>query len=446
MTARKALCVVIAVIVFSPLIYYSTGIGQQAHTLSAELIWAAGGLQNSPKAEALHRLTLPIGVERLLVYPLFLLLLQYSGLAVSFRNRLNARVIAPYEKRAGFARLNDWLTRRTKGRLTLSDVIEIGLYITLVTFFITLVYFPFSAYQGFILRRQFGLSTQTLSAWLRDFWVGEGVNLVLTLVTYGGLYLFMKLMPQRWPVWLGGVFAILLLGYVLLEPIVITPLFYKITPVTDAELKSRILTMTRRAGLRVDDISIIDASSKTTTVNAYVTGFGSARKIVLWDNLLTEHPPDEQDVVIAHELGHWFYHHVLILISISAAGTWLGLFILRYWFRRVWQKLGWRGPDDVASYPYLLALIALVSLLTLPVANGISRLAENQADQFALDISQKPAAAISLFERLAEQNLSRVRVPAWEKVLFFTHPPLIERIERAQQAASSSHIIDKDNK
>lgn len=436
MTARKALYVVIAVIVFSPLIYYSTGMGQQAHTLSAALIWSTDGPQNSPKAEALHRLVLPIRIERLLVYPLFLLLLQYSGLAVGFRKWLSARVITPYTRRPGFARLNGWLTRRAKARLTLSDVIEIGLYVTLVTFFITLVYFPFSIYQGFILRHQFGLSTQTLSAWLRDFWLGEGVNLVLTLVTYGGLYLFMKLMPRRWPVWLGGGFALLLLGYVLLEPIVITPLFYEITPVTDADLQNRILTMTRRAGLRVDDVSIIDASSKTTTVNAYVTGFGSARKIVLWDNLLTRHPPDEQDVVIAHELGHWFYHHVLILISVSAAGTWLGLFALRYWFKRVWQKLGWRGSDDVASYPYLLALIALVSLLSLPVANGISRLAENQADQFALDISQKPAAAISLFERLAEQNLSRVRVPAWEKILFFTHPPLIERIERAQQAAS----------
>jgi Zn-dependent protease with chaperone function len=203
--------------------------------------------------------------------------------------------------------------------------------------------------------------------------------------------------------------------------------------VTDADLRSRILTMAGRADVVIDDISIIDASSKTTTVNAYFTGYGGASKIVLWDTLLQKHPPDQVDVVIAHEMGHWVYHHGLIGAMLSTALTWLGLFVIRLWFSRVWKILGWRGSDDVVSYPYLLALIALAGVLSLPASNAASRVAENMADAFAIEISQEPAAAARLFESFASENLSMVDVSPWEKFIFYTHPPLAERIERARQ-------------
>jgi len=431
---RKALYLVMVVIALSPLVYYATGIGQRAEGLSPALVVADGQLDNSPKAQALHRLILPIRIESLLVYPLFLFLMQASGLAVRFRKELRERVVASLMDRRGFKLLNRRLTRLTRMRLTLVDLTEISLYIALTTLFITCIYFPFSFYRGFILRHQFDLSTQTLAGWLRDFGLGEGINLLLSLVVYGGFYSLVKVMPRQWPIWLGAGFAVLLIGYYLLQPLLITPLFYEISPITDEGLQDRILRMADRAGMLVDDISVIDASSKTTTVNAYVTGFGRASKIVLWDTLLARHPPDEVDVVLAHEMGHWYYQHTLIWLLWSVAGTWLGLFALKFWLNRVWRGLGWRGPYDVASYPYLLALFALVGILTLPLTNTVSRFAENQADQFALEVSQRPAAAKRLFERFAEENLSLVRVPTWEKVIFYTHPPLNERLERAQAA------------
>jgi Zn-dependent protease with chaperone function len=190
--------------------------------------------------------------------------------------------------------------------------------------------------------------------------------------------------------------------------------------------------MADRAGVVIDDISTIDASSKTTMTNAYFTGYDQASKIFLWDTLLLKHPPNEVDVVIAHEMGHWVYRHVLLSALGMAAMSWLGLFVWRFWSNRVWRRLGWAGPEDVASYPYLLGMIALVSILALPAINGLSRFGESQADNFALAISQKPAVAAAMFERIARENLSMVDVARWEKVVFYTHPPLAERIEKAK--------------
>jgi Zn-dependent protease with chaperone function len=435
MLARRLLYFTLVIILLSPLAYYATGIGQRGLSLSDEpIVQADGRLQSSPRAEALHSLSLPIRIELLLIYPILLFLLQYSGWAVRLRNWLTVHWVKPLADHAWFERLDQRLRRLTRERLSLVDLVEILLYVGLVTIFLSAILWPFAFYRGFILRHQFDLSTQTFSAWLRDFLVSEGLNLVMSLVVFGGFYGLIKLMPRRWPVWLGAGYAILYFAYILLEPIVVTPLFYQITPVTDADLRTRILTMANRAGVIIDDISIIDASSKTTTINAYFTGYGDASKIMLWDTLLQKHPPAEVDVVIAHEMGHWVYHHVLLGSMIAIALTWLGLFVVRSWFGRVWKILGWRGPDDVASFPYLLAMIALAGVLSLPLANGVSRLGENAADQFAIAVSQEPLAAVHLFERFAKENLSMVEVSPWEKFVFYTHPPLSERIERARQA------------
>ena len=290
--ARKALVVVVIVIIFSPLIYYASGIGQRAEGLSKALVVLADGtVQSSPKAVARHSLALPLRVEQLLIYPIFLFLLQYSGLAVGVSTWLDRRVIQPSKSKPGFGRLDRWLARLTAERLSLAQAVEIILYIILVTLFISLVFLPLSFYQGFVLARQFGLSTQTFPAWLRDFVVGQLVGLVLTLGVFGGFYAAIKLMPRRWPLWFGAAYAILTFGYILLEPLVVTPLFYEVTPVTDEALLERIFTLTDRAGMMVDDIFTIDASSKTTAVNAYVTGFGRASKIGLWDTPAGQTPP-----------------------------------------------------------------------------------------------------------------------------------------------------------
>jgi STE24 endopeptidase len=434
MIAHKILYLTIAIIILSPVVYFGTGIGQQAHALSPEpVVLTDGSLHSSPKAEALHSLSLPIRIERLLIYPILLLLMQYSGLAVKLREWLTEKWLPPLQRVSGFSWLDQRLTRLTRNRLSLVDLVVIVLYLTLISLGLLLIYFPFSLYTGFVLRHQFDLSTQPLGAWLRDYRVGWVVNWIITLITFGGFYVLLKLAPRRWPIWVGAGFTIFTFGFTVLEPILITPLFYEITPVTDPNLQRRIQVMADRAGVVIDDISIINASSKTTTINAYFTGYGGASKIFLWDTLLLKHPPDEVDVVIAHEMGHWVYRHALIGVLAGSALGWLSLFAWRFWSNRVWRRLGWTGPEDVASYPYLLGVIALVSILTMPFINGVSRFAESQADDFALAISQKPTAAAAMFERIARENLSMVDVSTWEKVIFYTHPSVAERIGKAKK-------------
>jgi Zn-dependent protease with chaperone function len=131
-------------------------------------------------------------------------------------------------------------------------------------------------------------------------------------------------------------------------------------------------------------------------------------------------------------MGQWYYRHVLLgLLGMGAAG-WIGLFGLRWLLQRSWQPLGWSGPADVAGLPYLLAVLAVVMTLALPVQNGLSRFAERQTDWFALSISRKPETFVALFEKFAVQNLSVVDAPAWEKFVFYTHPAIAERIRMAE--------------
>ncbi len=418
-----ALCV--AVILLSPLPYWFSGIGQTATELSTEITrHADGALQSSPKAQARHSLMLPMSLERMVIYPVLLLAFQLSGGAAALRRRL---------ERLTHRLLPATTTRR---RISAADILLVFLFIILFDMALFSLYLPFNFYRSFIVGHQFGLSTHTPATWLGDW----SKSVLITLTTDGLLwtsfYALLRLMPKRWPLPAGALLLTFSLTFTLLTPIVITPLFYKVNPLADAELRQRIITLTEQAGMRVNDVYIIEASAKTTAVNAYFTGFGQARRIVLYDTLLTGYTPDQIEVVLAHEMGHWYYRHLLWSILGLGAAAWLGLFGLQWLLQQSWQQLGLHSPADVAGLPYILAVIAIISTLSLPVQNGISRMAERQADRFALDTSRNPTAFIALFEQFAVQNLSLVDTARWEKFIFYTHPATAERIENAQAWAN----------
>jgi len=242
----------------------------------------------------------------------------------------------------------------------------------------------------------------------------------------------MRLMPRRWPIPAGALMITLSGVLVLITPVLITPLFYEVRPLDEPELRARVLALADRAGMHVDEVYVLNASVKTTRVNAYFTGFGDARRIVLYDTLLTDYTPDQVEVVLAHEMGHWYYRHMLVGVLVTGAVGWIGLFGLRWLLNRTWRPLGLSGPADVATLPYVIAVIAIVTTLALPLYNGFSRYGERQADQFSLVASGKPEVFIQLFEKFAVQNLSVVDVPPWEKLVFYTHPPIVERVAMAE--------------
>jgi STE24 endopeptidase len=411
---RWLLIAVVAIILLGPLPYWLSGVGQSAAGLSAEITHRADGtLVSSPKAEALHSLGLPMTVERLFLYPLLLFCLQAGGGALALRRWLDKRVEGRHLP-VWVGRAVEWLGRRFpsawRERVTGRDLLVIFLFVLIFDVALAVLYLPFNFYGGFILGHQFGLSRQMASGWAADWLKSLLIELVMDGVLWTGFY-----------------------ALLLLTPIIITPLFYQIRPLDDPSLRARIVALAERAGMHVDAVYVINASSKTVEVNAYFTGFGGAQRIVLYDTLLTDYTPDQIEVVLAHEMGHWYYHHVLLgLLGFGAAG-WIGLFGLRWLLQRVWQPLGWSGPADVAGLPYLLAVLAVVTTLALPVQNSLSRYAESQADWFALNITHKPETFIALFEKFAVQNLSVVDAPAWEKFVFYTHPSIAERIRMAEK-------------
>lgn len=421
---RWLLLILTLVVLLSPLIFWSTGIGQTALSLSAEISRTPDGtLASSPKAEALHSLSLPMRIERMLLYPLLLLAFQFSGGSLILRRWLERRTAGVQGSGGAGAK---FLLR------PLAPLLLCLLFVVLFNLALALLYLPFNFYGGFIVGHQFGLSTQTAPGWFNDWFKSLLINLVLDGLTWTGLYALMRWLPRRWPLPAGVLLVFFSVVLVLLEPVIITPLFYEVRPLADSELRSRILTLADKARMHVEAVEVIDASSKTTEVNAYFTGFGGAQRIVLFDTLLRDYTSNQIEVVLAHEMGHWYYRHVLLSVLGLGAAGWLGLFGLQWLLNRTWRWLRLDSPADIAGLPYVLAVIALVSSLALPFENGISRFAEGQADQFALATSQKPQAMVELFEQFAVQNLSLVEPPGWEKFIFYTHPSLAERIKMAE--------------
>ncbi|MBE7471823.1 MAG: hypothetical protein DPW09_13425 [Anaerolineae bacterium] len=423
------------IILLSPLLYWSTGIGQAAAGLSAETSRLPDGtLLSSPKAEALRNLSLPMRLQRMLIYPLLLLAFQFSGGAVALRSWLEH---IKTHRNSGELKGTPFLSSHKFPQVPFLkipwlDLLIIFFFVLLFNLALSLLYLPFNFYRSFTVGHQFGLSTLTALGWFGDWAKSLLINLSLDGLTWTGLYGLMRWLPRRWPLPAGVVLVLFTGVMVLLEPVLITPLFYQVRPLEDAQLRARILALADRAHMQVDSVEVIDASSKTTQVNAYFTGFGGAQRIVLYDTLLRDYTPDQIEVVLAHEMGHWYYQHVLLsIVGIGAAG-WLGLFALQWLLHRTWRWLGLRGPADIAGLPFVLAVFTLVSYLALPFETGISRFAERQADHFALAASQKPQAMVELFEQFAVQNLSLVDPPAWEKLIFYTHPSLAERIRMAE--------------
>ena len=435
---RWFLWAVLVIILLSPLPYWLTGIGQSAAGLSAEMARRPDGtLVSSPKADALHGLALPMRIERMLLYPLLLLSFQLSGGALALRRWLDERAQPELRRRLPWlARALGWMGRRIphtwRERVAGRDLVVIFLFFLAFDVAFSLLYLPFDFYSGFILGHQFGLSIQTLPGWAGDWVKSLLLGLGIGGLLWTGFYGLMQLMPRRWPIPAGALMILTNVVFVLLTPILITPLFYEVRPLSDPALRARILALANRAGMRVDEVYVINASAKTTTVNAYFTGFAGAQRIVLYDTLLSGYTPDQVEVVLAHEMGHWYYRHVLLGLLGAGAAGWIGLFGLRWLLNHTWRRLGLSGPADVAGLSYLLAVVTVVTMLSLPVENGLSRFAERQADRFSLAVSQQPETFVELFEKFAVQNLSVVDVPAWEKFLFYTHPPIAERIRLAE--------------
>lgn len=335
-----------------------------------------------------------------------------------------------------FARMLTWLFMASAVwigwkyfiRSSSMSVLRAAGYITLFYIVLNVIIIPLSYYRGFTLEHQFGLSNQTTAMWFADFGKEKGIEIILSIGAFTGIYALMVYIPRYWWLIAASIMAVFIVIGVYLYPVLIDPLFYRFEKLDDVKLREEILEITDKADIEIEDILVADASRRTIRANAYFTGLGSTRRIVLYDNLINDFSRDEVLSVVAHEAAHWKYAHIIKNMAISIAGGFIGFFILNIIFYRAGITASMR------SIFVLILVISLITFISLPFRNIASRYFEKQADELSLEITGKYDAQISLMIGLAASNLSNVEPHPVIRSILYSHPPIMERILFAEKA------------
>ncbi len=274
-----------------------------------------------------------------------------------------------------------------------------------------------------------GLTTQSWGGWAGDLAKSSAIGAVLAGAGAALLLALMRRFPRGW--WLPGSVAVVAVsvGFLYAGPVVLDPIFNRFEPLPPGRARSDVLELARKAGVKVGQVYEVDASRRTTAANAYVTGLGRTKRVVLYDTLLKRFSRAETNLVVAHELGHVHYRDVprgLLYMALVAPAA---LFAAA----RLTER--WRPRDTLPGAPAVLPAAALalgiVAFGTSIISNQLSRRVEQRADSFSLKLTNEPGPFISSEQRLAVQNLSNPDPPDWQTFLLGTHPPTIERIGAA---------------
>jgi STE24 endopeptidase len=324
-----------------------------------------------------------------------------------------------------------WLGRAVRSRTGDSPWLQLVVLGFLYAVVLELLQLPLSFYGGFVLEHRYGLSNQTLARWvwrkLKGYLLGGVIGLPLLL----GLYALLWYSGPWWWLWAtaGWLVLTLLLGQ--LMPVLILPLFYKVTRLEDAPLLDRLRRLAHGTGLTIEGVYRLHLSAETRKANAALAGLGRTRRVLLGDTLLDGFTPEEIEVVFAHEVGHHVHRHLPKLIvgqvMTAAAGFWLADLVLRH----TAAALGYSTYHDPAALPLLLLVLTLVGLVLMPLQNAVSRFFERQCDRYALERTRQPAAYRSAFTKLARMNKADPDPHPLVVWLFEDHPPIRERLALA---------------
>lgn len=294
----------------------------------------------------------------------------------------------------------------------------------------SLVHTPLAFWRGYLHERQWGFSTQTVRAWATDRLKGLGIGVVLTAVPLFALIACVHVFPGWWPVVAASGAALLVLVVGFVAPVVLEPVFNRFEPLRDEALAGELRELADRAGVPVRDVLVADASRRTRKHNAYVSGLGKTRRVVLWDTLLARGEPGEIKLVVAHELGHRRYRHVARWTAISMASA--AAFVVLLWLLFQWdgllEAIGATGPGDPRVLPFVLFLAAVLELAFQPLALALSRRWERDCDRFSLDLTGDAESFERTHHLLALENLGDLAPPKAAYVFFASHPTAPERL------------------
>jgi len=295
--------------------------------------------------------------------------------------------------------------RDAAARVSRRPFLTAAVFIVLLTLVTTLLELPLTYYSGYVVPHQFNLSNQTFGAWLIDEMKGLGISLVVGSLI-GALAMLGIQRVKRWwlALWIGSIPIMILL--IVIAPIFLDPVFNKFEPLKDEVLKEKLLTMASQAGISGGRVYQVDKSKQTKTMNAYVTGIGPTKRIVMWDTLLARMSHDEVLAVMGHEMGHYVLNHLwkglAAAFVISLVILFLAQRVYEWGIRRWGARWGITGNTDPAAFPWLLMIVATIAFLLSPVMSGISRYREHESDKFGLELTRKNEAMATAFIKLAE--------------------------------------------
>jgi Zn-dependent protease with chaperone function len=369
------------------------------------------------KARALAKVRLQMWLVELLYGLALLLLILRWGIAANYR---------------------DWAEKLSAKRF-----VQVLLFAPLIGLTLDVLSLPTGIYGNWI-DRAYGLSVQGWGSWFWDWAKGEFLSVIFTIVIVWILYAVILRSPRRWwfYFWLATLPLIFLL--IFLQPLVIDPMFHKFEPLQakDPALTAELQKMVHRAGQDIppERMFWMGAGEKTTELNAYVTGFGASKRIVVWDTTIAKMNTPQIVFVAGHEMGHYVLNHVAKGFVFAAAGLFI-LFYLGYrsiiWVLARWgAQWGIRSLDDLASYPALLLVISILATIGGPIGNAFSRYIEHQADQYGLEVTHgltpdSGQVAAQSFNILGDIDLSDPSPSRLRIIVFYSHPPIPERINFA---------------
>jgi len=332
----------------------------------------------------------------------------------------------------------DWAERATRLRFLQAMIFAPRLLLT-----IAVLSLPVDIY-GHWLSRDYGISVQSWSSWAGDWAKSQVLSFILGIVLVWILYAIIRHSPRRWWLYFWLAALPILFFIIFISPNVIDPMFNKFEPLqnTDPQLVTALEQVVHRAGMNIppDRMFLMKASEKTNAVDAYVTGIGASKRVVVWDTTIQKMTVPETMYVFGHEMGHYVLGHVYQGLIFGALLAFVLLYIgfrgALWTLSRCSSRWGIRSTDDWASLPVLLLWIAILGFVTSPASNTFSRHIEHQADQYGLEVTHglfpdsKQVAAHS-FQILGEVDLADPDPKPFIKVWLFSHPPLAERVNFA---------------
>ena len=310
-----------------------------------------------------------------------------------------------------------------------------------LAFFLFLVYaesvisIPFSLYGTFKIENKFGFNTLTPGLWVADFFKSILISTILASILIAvGLWLVSS-SPDYWWLWVWGFFLGFSLFIMYISPYVIEPLFNKFTPIDDRELEDRIRNLAQKVGIKVSRIFKMDASKRSRHTNAYFTGIGKVKRIILYDTLLEKMDKDEVIAVLAHEIGHWKKKHVLKRIIVSEVVAFVGLYI-SFKILQTDFLLKVFSIESGSFFAKIVILAFLGGIVTFPLgplSRYFSRRYERQADRFASELTGRPESMASSLIKLSKDNLSNLHPHPLYAAFYYSHPPVVQRIREIRK-------------